>query len=202
MASSRASLPASCGTAIWRFGSRTWRRSGPTRPSSAISMSYVGAAPPLLSLPTRSGSETLACCSPASAPQSRRAIPRYLLLLGRFVTSQSQLEMPLHIGPFTRENAVHHTVANRSVDARLVVTDDAVPLGAQGLNRSLRGKIETVGAEADRFASKPIERMAEQQELATGIDVTAVPASGIPGVTDLHAFDGGHDVVIASRADD
>src|SRR4051794_22007983 len=74
-ASSRASLPMSCGTAIWRCGSKTWRRSAPTRPSSATSTSYVGAAPPPPSLRTRSGSETLACCSAASAPQSLRDIP-------------------------------------------------------------------------------------------------------------------------------
>ena len=73
-AGSRASLPRSCGTAIWRCGSRTWRRSGPTRRSSTMSTSSVGAAPPPPSPRTRSGSETLACCSAASARRSLRTI--------------------------------------------------------------------------------------------------------------------------------
>ena len=74
-ASSRASLPIPCGTAIWRCGSRIWRRSAPTRPSFAISTSCGGAVPLPPSPRMRSGSETFVCCSVASGPRLLRDIP-------------------------------------------------------------------------------------------------------------------------------
>ena len=42
----------------------------------------------------------------------------------------------------------------------------------------------------------------EQQQLACGVDVAALPASRVPGVADLDAVESAHDVVIARAADD
>src|SRR5262245_59072105 len=109
--------------------------------------------------------------------------------------------MPLHVGPFTREDAVEHAVACRPVAASQVMTDDAILLGAQGLDRTLRGEVEIIGAQTDHLATKRFESVAKQQQLATGIDMAALPALSVPCVTDFDTADRGHDIVIARAAD-
>ena len=59
--------------------------------------------------------------------------------------------------------------------------DDAILSGAQGLNGALRGKVEIVSAQANDLAPKRVERVAEQQQLADRVDMTALPAPGVPG---------------------
>jgi hypothetical protein len=64
--------------------------------------------------------------------------------------------------------------------ARSVMVDDAILLGTQGLNGSLRGQVEIVGAQTNHLAPKRVERVTEQQQLAAGVDVAALPAPAIP----------------------
>src|SRR2546423_9082897 len=104
--------------------------------------------------------------------------------------------MPLHVRPFTRKDAIEDAVAHRRVAPRLVMAENAILLGAQRLNRALRGQVEVVCAQADHFAAKRVERMAEQQTLAAGVDMGALPALRVPGVTDLDAVNRGDDVMI------
>ena len=110
--------------------------------------------------------------------------------------------MTAHVRPLLREDAVHHDVTRAAVPARAEVPDDAVPFGAQRFDGTLRSKVETVGAQSHHLAAKRVERMLEQQQLARGVDVRALPALRVPRVADLHAIDARNDVVIASRADD
>src|SRR5574341_65635 len=119
-----------------------------------------------------------------------------------FVTGEPRLQMSLHVGPFMREDAIHHAVARRSIAARQVMAEDAILLGPQRLNGSLRSEVEIVGAQPDYLTPQRVERVTEQQQLAGGVDVTALPALPIPGVTNLHAINLGDDVVIARGADD
>src|SRR5581483_4736432 len=110
--------------------------------------------------------------------------------------------MSLHVRPFMREDAVDHAVAHRSVASSEVMTNDAILPGAKGLNGPLRDHVEIVGAQTHHLAPERVERVTEQQQLAAGVDVTAVPALSIPRVTDLHAINRGDDVVIAGTPDD
>src|SRR5262245_27233901 len=110
--------------------------------------------------------------------------------------------MSLHVRPFTRQNAIHHAVTYRSVAAGAVMTDNAILLGPQGLNRSLRGKVEIIGAQTHHLAPQRIECVTEQQQLAASVDMAALPALGIPGVTDLDPINRRYDVMVAGAADD
>src|ERR1700730_5287375 len=44
-----------------------------------------------------------------------------LFMLPRLVTRQAPLQVPLCIGPFSGQHAVHHSIANSSVPARVMV---------------------------------------------------------------------------------
>ena len=44
--------------------------------------------------------------------------------------------------------------------------------------------------------------MAQQQQLAGGVDVRALAAAAVPGMADLHAVDRRCDIVIPGRTDD
>src|SRR2546422_10711461 len=67
---------------------------------------------------------------------------------------------------------------------------------------ALRSKIEVVGPQADDLAAERVERMAQQQQLAGGVDVRALAAAAVPGVADFHAVDRRYDIVIPGRTDD
>src|SRR5262247_2366736 len=54
-----------------------------------------------------------------------------------FMPAQPEKEMLLHVGPFVREDAVHHGVADRAVAPQPVVADDAVLLRAERLDGAL-----------------------------------------------------------------
>ena len=81
------------------------------------------------------------------------------------------------------------------------MTKHAVALGAEGFDSPLRAEVEVVRPQADDLASKRLERVRHEQELRRGVDVAAMPAGGIPCVSDLDAIDRCHDVVIARAAD-
>src|SRR6478736_2285218 len=80
--------------------------------------------------------------------------------------------------------------------------DDAILLGADAYDRSLRSKVEVIGAKADHRTAQLIEGVLEQEQLAGGIDVAALAALRVPGPADLDAIDRGDDVVIARGAND
>jgi len=61
---------------------------------------------------------------------------------------QPQLQVSLYVGPFAGKYAVKNSVARRTVAAWRMMTDDAVFLRAQSLNRPLRSKIENVSPQA------------------------------------------------------
>src|SRR5438445_13816069 len=118
------------------------------------------------------------------------------------VTVKSQLEVAPDVGPFTRQDAVHHDVPGGAVAACAVVANHAVTFRAQRLDRPLRPKIEVVRPQAHHLATERVEGVAEQQQLAGCVDVRALAALRVPRVPDLHAIDRGSDIVIAGRADD
>src|ERR1043166_5934996 len=110
--------------------------------------------------------------------------------------------MSLHRSPLACEDAVHHAVMHGPVAPREVMTDHTVLLGAKGFDRALGREIEVVGAEAHHLAAERLERVLEEQQLARGVDVAALPSSGVPGPADLDAIDLRNDVVVPRRADD
>src|SRR5262245_24709953 len=116
--------------------------------------------------------------------------------------SQPQLQVSLYVGPFVGKYAVKNRVARRAVAARRMMPDDAVFLRAQSLNRPLRSQIENVSPQADHLATQRIEGMAQQQKFAGRVHAAALPAPGVPRITDFDAIDRGRDVVVARAPDD
>ncbi|HEX9294049.1 MAG TPA: hypothetical protein VF873_10195 [Gemmatimonadales bacterium] len=76
------------------------------------------------------------------------------------------------------------------------MANHAVFLGAEGFDRELRAEIEIVGPQADDLAAKRVEGVAEQEQLARGVDVGALATLPIPRVADFQAVDRRRDVVI------
>ena len=58
-------------------------------------------------------------------------------LLGSVVSGQAKQQVSLHVRPLMLENAVHHGVAHRAVAPALVMTENAVLLRTESLDRSL-----------------------------------------------------------------
>src|SRR6266850_4029141 len=110
--------------------------------------------------------------------------------------------MAFHIRPLTRQNTVYHDVAHAAVAARSEVANDAVLLRAQRFNRALRPKVEVVGPEPHDFTTQLLKRVRQEQQLACRVDVGALAALAVPGVSDLDAIDRRRNVVVARRSDD
>lgn len=83
---------------------------------------------------------------------------------------------------------------------RLMMTQHAIFFGAERFDGTLRAELETIGPETDDLATQCFEGVSKKQELARGIDMAALPARCVPGVTDLDAVHRRHDIVIAARA--
>src|SRR5688572_19534837 len=83
-----------------------------------------------------------------------------------------------------------------------MVADHAIFLRAEPLDGALRCEVEIVGSQPNDCTAEFLERMLEEQELAGGVDVRALPRLGVPGIPDLDAVYGRYDVVIARRTDD
>ena len=81
-----------------------------------------------------------------------------------------------------------------------MAADHAVLLGTQAFDGALAREVEIVGAPAHYTAAQRFKRMGEHQQLAGGVDMGALAAGGIPGVANLDALDGRHDVVKAGGA--
>src|SRR5258708_20488490 len=123
-------------------------------------------------------------------------------MFSRLVTCQAQLQVPLCTRPFRGQDTVHHGIPNSSVSARVMVTYHAILLGAQAFNRALRRKIEIIRAPPDDFAADGFERVFKQQQLARCIDMSALAALRVPGVTNLHAVSGCNDIVKTGATND
>src|SRR6185312_2720326 len=115
---------------------------------------------------------------------------------------QPQLQMTLHVRPFSNEDAVDVRVPHRTVLADLVVADHAILLRPQRFDRLLRAEIEVVRPQAHHLATECLERVREEHQLARSVDVRPLPTPRIPGVADLDAIDLRHDIVISGAADD
>src|SRR5690606_15973262 len=116
--------------------------------------------------------------------------------------SQFVFQVLLDFGPFAFGKAVHDRVAHGAVAAQGMVPQHAVLAGPQTLYGALRGDVVVVGTPSHPRSAECIARVAQQQQLAGRVDMAALPAFSIPGVADLQAPQGRHDVVIAARAYD
>src|SRR5262249_26611064 len=139
--------------------------------------------------------------STSQVPPPTVPIPSSPTLMG-FMPAQPEKEMLLHVGPFVREDAVHHGVADGAVASHPVVANHAILLRAERLDGALGAEIEVVGAQTDDFAFQGFKCMSEKQELAHGVDAGALDTLRVPGPADLDAVRGGDDVVVAGAADD
>src|SRR6185436_6883893 len=139
--------------------------------------------------------------STSQVPPPTVPIPRRPTLMG-FMPVQPEKEVLLHVGPFVREDAVHHGVADGAVAPHPVVADHAVLLCAKRLDGALRGEIEIVGAQPHDCAADFFKSIRKKQELTSRVDVAALETPGVPRVADLDAVRRGDDVVIAGAAYD
>src|SRR5277367_2844250 len=96
-------------------------------------------------------------------------------------------EMRLDRRPLAIEDAVDAGVAQRAVGRELVLPQDPVQFRAQSFDGGTALLIEEMRAEFDRDAIQYIERMGQEQQLALGIQRTALHALSIPGGADFHA---------------
>src|SRR5216684_1675916 len=108
--------------------------------------------------------------STSQVPPPTVPMPSSPTLIG-FISFQAELKVMLDVRPFGCEHAVHHGIAYRAIAPRPVVPDHPVLLRAQRFDRSLRGQIEIVGAQAHDPASQRLERMSEKQQLADRVHV-------------------------------
>src|SRR5215831_5622709 len=84
------------------------------------------------------------------------------------MSRQTQPQMPPDIRPFGRQYAEHVGITDGTVAPRLMMTQDAVTLRTQPLDRSLRREVEVVSPQANHLAAERVERVLEEQELAGG----------------------------------
>src|SRR2546421_12809971 len=82
------------------------------------------------------------------------------------------------------------------------MAQNAVLLRAERFDRALRVEVEVVRAQADHLAVERVERVAEQQQLARGVDVALLPALRVPGPANLDAARLLDDVVAARAVDE
>src|SRR5687768_4146125 len=108
--------------------------------------------------------------STSQVPPPTVPMPSSPTLIG-FMPPQAGFEVAPHVGPFRRQHAVHHGVANGAVAPRRVVADHAVLLRAERLDGALRAEVEVVGTQADDPAFDLVEAELEQQKFAGRIDV-------------------------------
>ena len=105
-------------------------------------------------------------------PASLACVRRDGSRLGPVETCQ---QVPLNIEPLGREDAEHDAVADGAIAALVVVANHSVEPGPQTGNGLLRCEIEIVSSQPDDFAAERVESVAEQEELAAGVDVRPLP---------------------------
>src|SRR5467141_1504977 len=138
--------------------------------------------------------------STSQVPPPTVPMPSSPTLIG-IISVQAELKVMLDVRPLVGQDAVHDRIADRAIAPRPVMPNHAVLLRAQRFDRALRRQIEIVGAQAHDLAAQFLEGVREKQQLASGIDVAALPALRVPGVADLDAVGGRDDVVITGAAD-
>src|ERR1700681_1649998 len=111
-------------------------------------------------------------------------------------------QMTLHRRPLAVDDAEDHGVALRAVGQHLMVSQHAVLLGTEPLDRGARSVIEPMGAKFDCDALQLLERMGQEHELALGVDRAALHTLGIPGMPDFQMAVGRVDVEVTRAADD
>jgi hypothetical protein len=116
--------------------------------------------------------------------------------------SQAQLQVSLHVEPFTGEYAVEHRVARCAIATWRVMPDDAVFLRAQSFNCPLGSQIEYVRPQADHFTTQRIKGMTQQQQFAGRVHAGTLPALSVPRITDFDAVYRRRNVVVACASDD
>src|SRR6267142_4556113 len=110
--------------------------------------------------------------------------------------------MPFHIRPFFGKNAEHHAVTDRPIPPGIVMAEYTVLVSAKSRYRPLRCEVEVVSPQPDDTTTQRFERVREQQQFADCIDVTALPAFGVPGVADLNSINLWHYIVISRATHD
>ena len=78
-------------------------------------------------------------------------------------TKSTSGEMLPDVCPLRREHAEDVGVADGDVATREVVPDDAVFLGAERRDRTLRRKVEVVGPQPNNLALEGVEGVLEEQ---------------------------------------
>jgi hypothetical protein len=118
------------------------------------------------------------------------------------MTRQTRGEVPFHIGPLSRKDAEHHGVTNRPIAPGIVMTEYAILVSAQSRNCPLGCKVEVVRPQPNYAATQRLESVREQQQFADGVNVTALPTCGIPGIADLNSINLCHYIVVSRTTDD
>src|SRR5262245_47521830 len=100
--------------------------------------------------------------STSQVPPPTVPMPSSPTLMG-FIPAQPEEEMLLYVGPFVREDAVHHGVADGAVAPHPVVADHAVLPCSERLDGALGAEVEVVGAQTHDSAFQGFKCMSEQQ---------------------------------------
>src|SRR5450432_3399509 len=107
-----------------------------------------------------------------------------------------------HRRPLALDDAEHHRIAIAAVGRDLVIAQHRILLRAESGDRGARRMIEPVRPEFDCDAFQFLEGVRHQEQLAFGIDRTALGTPRIPRVPDFQAAIRDVDVEVASAADD
>src|SRR6185436_5555973 len=110
--------------------------------------------------------------------------------------------MTPNVGPFVPQHTIDDSVTRRTIPPGAMMAYDTILLRAKPFDRPLRREIEIISPEPYDLTTKPVESVLEKQPLARRVYVRPLPPPGVEGVSDLHAIDVRHDVVISRAADD
>src|SRR3984957_5335050 len=106
---------------------------------------------------------------------------------GGLVWREPVREMGLHRRPLAVENAVYAGVAQRAIARDLVLPQYPVQSCAQAFDGGAALLIEKVSAKFHGDAVELLERVAQEQQLALGVERAALHALAIPCRADLDA---------------
>ena len=115
---------------------------------------------------------------------------------------QQEPEVRPHRRPLAVDDAEHHGVARIPSAPSWWLRSTPSCLAPSRAIASRLCVVEPVRAELDRDAAERLERVAEQQELALGVQRRALHALRVPGVADLEPPVRRVDVEVARAADD
>lgn len=114
--------------------------------------------------------------------------------------------MQFHILPFAMDDAVNASVPQcllrQGMSVDLVLSQHAIQLGSQTLNRAAALLIQHMGAKFHRNAPQVFEGMAEQQSLGFGVQGGTLHTLTVPSGANFHAAVGAIDVEVGGHACD